>query len=471
MYILENIKDFFAPKKQNKNPFQVEQTFIGTLGKVFGITVSEEFSANSFSSASKRNKLMNESMNELVEFIKNEKTKQPLLNRTINNIIKDTLKGKYLFISEAQDLKKCEEVRMKFEEILYNSHYQPRNFLREMMSNLVSYSNCFLLPIFDKDGKLQNILTFQNKGWKVNERIGSKVTKWEFNTNNCNFFTNGSQYKKVFSYKEVWHGSFNKESDEVFGMPLWTSVIPILNKYNHLLDDSIDSYSDQSIKKNIYMVGVNPKNQNKQYVSPEDYNKVLTELQRNPDDDLITNVPIDVKTIEKKYTSPDKILDTLEFQIIAGLHTSKSQLGSGGTGRQDADTQQTNTLNIIQDFQENLEDFLNHSLIRMICIDLYGDYSYKNIVKFKFEKSFNDIERNENHTAFMFQAGLIDLEEARKRSNIAGDINVNKTMNALYQKGNETISSVSGTVSSKASPQNQHSGKNGTGTTKPSVKN
>lgn len=443
--------------------------FIKALKTVFSSSVVDNGSLNSFMNAGgdKRYKMMNVSMDKLIEYIKSEKTKQPLLNRTVNNIIKDTLKGDYIFQSVVGNETKSKLVKAKFEEILYNSALEPRAYLREVLTNIVSYSNNFTVPFFDEEMKLRMILNLCNKGWTVKEKLCSVPVKWEFKTSEqeSSYFDSGS-ISKTFNSKDVWHYTFNKESDEVFGMPLWASVIPLLNKYNHLLDDSIDSYSDQAIKKNIYIVGGSSKAASKGYTSPEDYATVYKELSQNIDDDLITNVPIEVKTIEKTYTSPDKLLETLEFQIIAGLHSSRSQLGESGAGRQDADTQKENTLNIIEDFQENLEDFINRTFIRKICIDLFNNYNEENVVKFKFEKTFNSVERTEKHAAFLFQAGLIDLDEARDRSYITGEIQNKKTFNELYGK-----SEINGSVQAKNSPVNQHTKPGGTGTTKPTKKN
>ena len=56
-------------------------------------------------------------------------------------------------------------------------------------------------------------------------------------------------YTKIENFKngvEIFHYTYNKESDEIFAMPIWCSVIPVIQKYNLLMDNALESYADQT---------------------------------------------------------------------------------------------------------------------------------------------------------------------------------------------------------------------------------
>lgn len=402
---------------------------------------------------SKRKNYMTKNMDELINMIKKEVNSQPLLTRTIANITGKISNTNYSF--KGLNIKKVKEVETKFAEIIKNSNYNDKVFFKTLLLNLVKYSNSFLIPFKDKEEKLQTILIVQNVGWHVFESIGTcYCKKFDFEPPS----TVGKRYE---NQKNVWHYTYNRESDEIFAMPIWIPVLPFLKKYNYLLSSSIDSYSDQSIQRTIYEVGVT-KNGTVRKVNVDTHDKI-TQLLRDTDDDIIVDTPVNANVVGKTFTSPDKILDVLENQIVAGLFTSKGQLGSTSSGRQDAETQDANTLIIAEDFLHELEVQLNQTLIKHICIDLFGNYLGENEVELKFENSFDLKERQEKHAVYLFQSGVTDLTETRKTCGLEKELEKSKTFFELYQQ-----KEMQGQVESTNNPKNQHT--NGTGTTKKTKK-
>ena len=77
-----------------------------------------------------------------------------------------------------------------------------------------------------------------------------------------------------------------------------------------------------------------------------------------------------------------------------------------------------------------------------------------------FYQDFNVQERIEKHAVFLFQGGVIDLDEARRMCTKQQNINKQKTFHSLYQN-----SEMDGTVENVNNPKNQHTPA-GTGTTK-----
>lgn len=400
-----------------------------------------------------RKNFMTRNMDELIHIIKEESAKQEYLARTISNITGKISKKQYIFVGNNPE--KAKQVSDKFKEILKNSYYNENSFFKELLINFVKYSNNFTIPKFEND-KLSKVIIMQNIGWHVDKRIGTGYAE-------TFLFEPGDGIKKKYRNQiDVWHYTFNKESDEIFAMPMWMPVIPTLKKYSYLLSSTIDSYSDQSIDRIIYEIGITP-NGNVRPVKPQTHDDIV-DLLANTDDDLIVDSPVNANVVTKHFTSPDKILECLKQQIVAGLFSSEGQLGISNTGRQDAETQNENTMITAEDFLNDLELQINQTFIRRICIDLFGNYSGDNDIELKFVDNFDLKERKEKHAVYLFQSGIIDLDEARKACYFEKDINSKKTFFELYQQ-NE----MQGQVESTNNPRNQHK-PTGTGTTKKTKK-
>ena len=444
MRFLDKIKNTFEVVLKNNDKFKSISNRASSSEKLLGKSESM-FSYDFTYFYSNRKLSMTKNMDDVIEKLKVSFDNHTTLNRVIQNISQKVIDNDFVFTSRYNsNYNKIKQVEERFRLILKNSNYNEKTFFKEHIINLIKYSNSFSIPFRDENQNLTQVLVVQNKGWHVHKSFGTSIAK-EFSFNPDNLETSKIYKSEI----DVWHYHFNKESDEIFGMPLWVSVIPVLRKHAFILNTAMDSYSDQSIEKTLYMVGVS-KNGSSKPVSPEIYEDIRYKLSV-PDSDLITDVPINVETLKKTFTSPDKIIETLENQIVAGLYTSKSQLGLSSSGRQDAETQQENTNSIIEDFKICLQNHLNNTLIKEICYDLFGNNFNENDIILEFMEDFNSRERKEKHATYLFQAGLIDLNEARMMCGLHKKIDNNFTFKALYG-GSE----IDGIVENTNNPTNQH---------------
>lgn len=465
--IFEGLKDLlniniFNSKKRKEIDTNEDETEIEKrdYGKIYR-KESEFYDNLSFSNNSKRQDAMTRNMDIVLDKIKEETFKLPLLARSILNVTSKSSDKFFYFTGE--DDKKVIKVAKEFNKILKNSNYNPNLFLKEAFQNLVKYSNVFIMPIKDEKNKLIRLRIMPNKGWTVKKRIGTFL---------CEEFTFEDYYEdgynntksKIFKNKiDIFHYTFNKESDEIFAMPLWCSVIPVIKKYNFLTNNALQSYADQAITRIIYEVGITKSGAIKP--TRQDQFDSTKRLLRETDDDLIIDLPVNVNKVDKNFNSPDKLLEVLETQIYAGLYTSKSQLGSTSSGRQDAETQDENTLNITNSFFKEMEFQINRTIIDEICMNLFG--SLDDEIEMKFSEGFNLEERREKHAVFLFQGGVITIDEARKMCNKqTKKFEIKNTFQNLYSKTN---SEMSGTVENVNNPKNQYT--SGTGTTKKTKKN
>lgn len=455
--------DFFkkqTDKKETKQEerFVPQQNMETNYKRVFR---NSELADNMFdiletsSYLSNRKRLMTKNMDKLIDVVKEETSKQPYLIRTIFNMNSKVSKTNFKFVGNSKD--KVVKVALEFQKILKNSNYNETIFFNELLSNLVKYSNSFLIPFRNvKTNNLEELIIIQNKGWTVHESIGTGYAKTYL------FKDSDVAKKKYKKNKDVFHFTFNKETDEIFGFPIWIQVIPYLKKYNYLISTTLNSYSKQASERTLYDIGGST-NGKRIPVKQEVFN-MISKMLEDTDQDMATDIPIMATTVKKEFKTPDKLLDGLLEQIIAGLFTTKSQLGSISAGRQDAESQNQNTLMSAEDFLVSLELQINQTIIKEICMNLFGNNLGENCVELKFENSFDTKERVEKHSVFLFQGGLIDIDEARKMiGKEEKSIDDKKTFFSLYQQ-----KEMNGTVSSANNPSNQYT--SGTGTTKKTKK-
>lgn len=454
--MFETIKDLFK-KKPVVEKFQEEKEEKKDIGRVYGDKDTFEYGYDllELTNEKRREYFLTHNMDRILSGVKSAISDFPYLSRTIMNITGKTAQQDFYF--EGENIEKVKKVALEFQRILKESNYSSELFLRESFNNLIKYSNLFIIPFRDKEQNIERVRIIQNQGWTVHEKIGTSFcVKFHFNPG---IEDGGKEYKNKI---DVFHITFNKESDEIFALPIWCSVIRFLKKYDTLIDNALISYRDQSITRIIYEIGVNKAGQ-RVHVTPTTYDKIK-DLLEHTDADLITDSPINANKVEKDFSSPDQLLEALENQIVSGLYTSKNQLGFSSTGRQDSEVQDENTKLIAEDFSSTLQYSLTQTLIKNICIKLFGNFLGENEIKLKFHKNFNTRERIEKHAVFLFQGGVIDLDEARKMLLKEKNIQKDKTFFELYQQ-----SEMNGLVENTNNPKNQHT--SGTGTTKKTTKN
>ena len=387
----------------------------------------------SFNIGDKREKAMCYNMDNVLKKIKDEIFKLPLLARAILNITAKASDKPIKFVgSNPEEVKK---VATEFNLILKRSNYNPNLFLKEAFQNLVKYSNVFIMPI-RKNSAIDRLKIIQNKGWTVDKKFGNSF---------CETFILSEDGYDGFGV--IYKDRKFKNGVEIFHYT-----------YNLLMDNALESYADQRITRIIYELGITKSGQVRQ-IKTDSYNSAKALLEQT-DDDLIFDIPVNINKVEKEFKSPDKLLEALEIQMYAGLYTSKGQLGSTSSGRQDAETQDENTLLITNSFLKELEFQINKTIIHNICLDLF---KVDKDIEIKFTDDFNVKERKEKHAVFLFQGGVITIDEARELCSMDEKFDIEKTFQKLYEQ-----EEMNGNVENVNNPKNQHTG--GTGTTKKTKK-
>lgn len=361
--------------------------------------VKKIFNNQSFESINLSGEDTNIDLDDLVNKISKAKKTDGYIARTSNSILQKSLKMGWFF--ESRNNKNAKITEKYFNDLLLNSGNNPRSFIREILKNLIDYSNVFIVKEY-KQETLVSLTILPSIGWTPNEIIGNIVTEWNFEMGTA---------VKTYSNKNIIHLTYNKETHEIFGVPFMASVLEDIQLLRDLEAYSIEDYYKYLNKKTIFRVG-----SDKMPATDKEINELKSTLNSlNEDEDLIISGRVTVDILEPQYIPPDFLVKSMKERSLAGLLSSNAQMGSGASGRQDADTQETRETITVEDFQENLEDQLNNSLFRELCLELFDEYNSEDGVFFKFRKSQNDYERSNNHFLNLYHGGAISFNELRNK--------------------------------------------------------
>ncbi|MGL5752154.1 MAG: hypothetical protein ACRCXT_16595 [Paraclostridium sp.] len=384
--LINKLKDL-----DNKKRFESNNKRVASVKKIFGSS-----SYDGLNLGLDDNEI---DLDDLVNKISRAKKTDGYIARTSNSILQKSLKMGWFFESSKHE--NCKLVEKRFNDLMLLSGYNPRSFIRETLKNLIDYSNVFIVREY-MDNKLTSLTILPSIGWTPNKISGNLVTEWSFEY---------GETVKTFTNKEVIHLYYNKETHEVFGVPFMSSVLEDIQLLRDLESNSIEDYYKYLNKKTVFLVGNDKVPASEKEI--REIKNLLNSLEDN--EDLVLSGRVKVEIIEPKYIPPDFLVNSMKERSLAGLLSSKSQMGSGGSGRQDADTQETRETITVEDFQENLEDQLNNSIFREICLELFNEYNSDLGVFFKFRRSQNEYERTNNHFLNLYHGGAISFNELRNK--------------------------------------------------------
>lgn len=395
----------------NKKRYESLNKKVSTIKKIFNTTSYDSFDLNSENT--------NIDLDDLVTKISKAKKTDGYIARTSNSILQKSLKMGWFF--ESQNQKNAKVLETYFNDLMLNSCYNPRAFIRETLKNLIDYSNVFILKTYNND-KLESLTILPSMGWEPVDITGNVVTKWSFNMGDSS---------KEYTNKQVIHLTYNKETHEIFGVPFMSSILEDIQLLRDLEAYSIEDYYKYLNKKTIFSVGTDKVPATDKEI--DDVRRLLNSV--GDDEDLILSGRIKANILEPQYIAPDFLVKSMKERALAGLLSSNSQMGGSGNGRQDADTQETRETITVEDFQENLEDQLNNNLFRELCLECFGNYNTKSGVFFKFRKSQNDYERSNNHFLNLYHGGGISFKELRNKLQLNyDDFNDDESYEAFKNK-------------------------------------
>ena len=431
---MDNIKNYLNDLEEKKR-YETENRMVKTMSKFYNVKVGGDFYP------------LEANIDGIVDIIIKAKKMDGYTARSFSTILQRSLKQGYSF--KATDPNKSAKIEKRFNDIMYRSNYLPRLFVREVLKNLIQFSNAFIYKKVDKiKGKIDSLLILPSYGWRAKETAGPKVLKWTFNMGDTSV---------EYSSNDIIHLHYNKETHEVFGIPFIQPVLEDLQLLRELETAALEDYYNSLKKKVVVYVG-----DNNRPGTTKEIDEITDYIDgTHVDEDWVINGRAKVDVVKVDFKEPTGTLSNMRSRCFTGLQQSDSQMGISGAGRQDADTQDKKSDIIVEDFQETLEDQLNISIVKDLVMEEFGEYNDDTAVQFGFNQNFNDLERKEKHNTLLFQSGVIDHDEVRNSTGKnPTKFDKAKSFHSMYPTRPPD--------GSTQAPTNQH-GK--TSTTKPSVKN
>lgn len=429
-----DLKNFLNDLEESKR-YETEKKMIKSMNRFYSSKIENVYD------------VAYENIDKAVDIIINAKKMDGYAARTFSSILQRSLKQGYTF--RGKDPAKIEKVEKRFNDVLYNSNYIPRAFIREVLKNLIQFSNVFIYKNVDKEkGRIESVLLLPSYGWRATKTVGPKVVEWKFHFGDT---------VKTYSSNEIIHLHYNKETHEVFGIPFILPVLEDLQLLRELETASLEDYYNSLKKKVVIYVGdTNRPGTTKEIDEITEYIDGTS-----VDEDWVLNGRAKADILKVDFKEPTATLSNMRSRCFTGLQQSDSQMGISGAGRQDADTQDKKSDIIVEDFQETIEDQLNMTLVKEIVLEEFGVYNDDTAVQFNFNQNFNDLERKEKHSMLMFQGGGIDHDEFRHSvGKNPTKFNKAKSFHEMYPTKQEN--------GQLGGSSNQHGTKT---STKPSVKN
>lgn len=394
----------------------------------------------------------NNNLDNKIDEITRAKEVEGYISRVLANFREKAVKTGFYFESEKKE--NIDKVKNRLENILINSGSSTEMFLQECFSNYSSFGNVFVHKAINPlTEEIEKLTILPSKGWTPKKSYGVKVVEWEFNA---------GEITKKYTTKNVFHLFYEKETHHVFGVPVVNTALNDASILRELEGEMFQAYLDSLNTKTMLLVG-----DNNSKASQAELDEVTAKMNTvGPNEDYVLGGHIRIETIKPEFDPNGlQVVDAAKNRVLSSLRSSGTSVGEKGAGRQDADTLDSQDDVVVEDLQFSLENQLNVTIIRQICIELFGEVTAENQVKIRFNKTFTTKERKEKHDIFKFLSGAITIEELRAALGEADSFDEDRLYQNLFAKEEGTTL---GEASVKTNPTNQHGSK---GNSKKSVKN
>lgn len=425
----------------NKNP----QTRAGLVNIDIFNNINNRFYTGNYN----KNK---ESINDMISLYEARHT-DGYIHRPLWNLQHKMVADDFSFYIKNKDDKKA-DIKIKlmkdyFTAILNNSGYTTEAFFDELSHN-IHYSNIFIHKKNDYVRGITLKLTIMPfDSWFPLKMNGLSVTEWRFKPSRNNPKFAYSLGHRDFSFKNIIHLTFNKDTQDIYGVPLLKSALDDTSLLRELENADAANYIDSTNRKPIIFVG--DKEKGAQQTELESVENYIAKL--SPD-----KVPVISKRAEFSYYGPDRIeggniQERFKERLISSTGGSKTSFGSSVAGRQSAEADTDSDDKTVQSLQQKLSNQLNQKIFMQLNYELFGELTEHEMVFIKAKENFNTLERKEKHHSLLWTSGAIDKEEYEKRMNFKLD------EKKVYP--NLVGSSNNGMLSNLSNPTNQY-GKTGT---------
>lgn len=423
---------------------------------------------------------------------------EPYINQSVRKHREQIMKEGYI-VSGADDTM-VSYIKRRLFEISVVTGITTQQWLREVVTNLVTYHNAFLVFRRDRDRSSGKPIRFYGKeldpiaGIFVGDPTSMEVSvdkwgtpkKWRQRLDASE--VGGSLAEKNYNVEDIVHITIDKKTGFTFGTPYLLPVLDDIRALRKLEEVAVIVAAKEAFPLYHYKVGTETRPAIAYEGGDNEVDVVLNSVASLPAQGyVVTSERHEIKLISKEGSSLDlsPYLEYFESRVIAGLRLSPLDLGRGGTAnRATAGTINKSLQESAKDYQMVISDVLTHFVILPMLLEGGFDVTEENMVMFEFPTIDKEQERaDQNHGLQLFMGNVLSRGEFRKKylnrqpmsDEDDNDTNLRKTTDAQKElvslqaslkpaAGSDT--SVSNAVKNRAQPTNQY----GTKQTKTRVK-
>ncbi|RKX64205.1 MAG: hypothetical protein DRP42_06765 [Tenericutes bacterium] len=302
------------------------------------------------------------------------------------------------------------------------------SLLRGILSNMVSFSNCFVVKVRDFQAS-SGEYRLDPKGERLSPVAGYFLldpTTMEIKRN---------IHGKVFGYLQrmpgvgvypkfkpydMVHMVYNRKEGFAFGTPY---IIPCLDDIRSLrrMEENIEMLTLAHLYPLFqYIVGTEDHPAEVYEDGTTEVDLIKTEIENMPTEgSIVTPERHEIKAIgaEGKALDATEYLKHFEMRVLAGLGISEIALGRGGTAnRNTAAVIDKGMVDRCKDFQDVTEGFVNEYMFKELLLEgkFQIDEKEENIVTLEFNEIDIDSQiKLENHSVFKYEHDAITEPEMR----------------------------------------------------------
>ena len=305
-------------------------------------------------------------------------------------------------------------------------------WMRELVTNLITYHNAFL--VFRRDNTRSSGKPITMYGKKLDPIAGIFVgdptsmevqvdkygtpKKWRQRIDGTNY--SDSLVEKEYNVEDVVHITIDKKTGFTFGTPYLLPVLDDIRALRKIEEVALVIASKEAFPLYHYKVGTENRPAIYYEGGSNEVDQAHAEVQNLPAQGyVVTSERHDIKLISRQGSALDlsPYLGYFESRVISGLRLSGLDLGRGsGFSRGTANNMNKSLQDAAQDYQQVIADTLTYFVILPILLEGGYDTTNSNLVKLNFPTIDKEEERaQQNQGLQLYLGNVITAAEFRKK--------------------------------------------------------
>ena len=351
---------------------------------------------------------------------------EPYINQSIRKHREQILKEGYQISGLDEEM--TTYVRQRLFEIALITGVTTEQWLREVVTNLITYHNAFI--IFRRDAKRSSGKPITVYGKELDPIAGIfvgdpttmevQVDKWGTPRRWKQHIDDGDiDIEKMYPPEDVVHITVDKRTGFTFGTPYLLPVLDDIRALRKLEEVAIIVASKEAFPLYHYKVGTETRPAIQFEGGGDEVDEVTGDVANLPAQGyVVTSERHEVKLISKEGSALDlsPYLGYFESRVIAGLRLSPLDLGrGGGFSRGTATNLNKGLQDSAKDYQQVLSDYVTNFVILPLLLEGAFDVVEENMVRFTFPTIDREEERaSQNHGLQLYMGNAISETEFRK---------------------------------------------------------